>query len=408
MDLDLEITNYSIPELEAFFKLKPNYTEDDIKEKEEEIKNKIMKSDELSKKKKSDIVSFLFEVKKLLIQKQKPIIKHEDPPVIHTKQEEFTPSDLNPIEKRTSTKTLCVDTLFRSNYDKTKSTDHIYKLPLPINNVVSMQLTSFEFPNTIYFFSSSNNTFEILLYNVRSNTLDASGRPIFTDETHTITIPPGNYSATTFVTILNNIFTNTQSIGLKFLQVDMNIQLHTIIRANNIPYNINNAFYSPTFYFKLNFGILNTPLYKTAGWMMGFRKETYTIKRENTYTSIIDTTVPIIYESYLISESIYGSTIDNYIFLEIDDYHNNFPTNTFVSINSTSYIGKNILARIVLTTGANTFITDNAGDGILKKREYFGPIKLEKFRIRLLNRFGDVIDINQNDFSFVLELKQLY
>jgi hypothetical protein len=38
MDLDLEITNYSIPDLEDFFKLKPNYTEDDIKEKEEEIK----------------------------------------------------------------------------------------------------------------------------------------------------------------------------------------------------------------------------------------------------------------------------------------------------------------------------------------------------------------------------------
>lgn len=51
MDLDLEITNYSISDLEAFFKLNLNYTEDDIKEKEEEIKNKIMKSEELSKKK---------------------------------------------------------------------------------------------------------------------------------------------------------------------------------------------------------------------------------------------------------------------------------------------------------------------------------------------------------------------
>jgi len=271
-----------------------------------------------------------------------------------------------------------------------------------------MQLTSFEFPNTIYFFSSHNNTFEILLYNIRSETLDSSGRPIFINETHTITIPLGNYTATTFVTMINNIFKNMDSIGLKFLQVDLDIQLHIIIRANNTPYDNNNTNYSPNFYFKLNFGITNTPLYKTAGWIIGFRKETYTIKKENTYTNIIDSNVPIIYQGYLISESRYGSTIDNYIFLEIDDYHNNFPTNTFVSINSTSYIGKNILARIVLTSGANTFITDNAGDGILKKREYFGPIKLEKFRIRLLNRFGDVIDINQNDFSFVLELKQLY
>jgi len=408
MDLDLEITNYTITDLESFFKLNKNYTEEEIKEKEEELKNKILKSDELSKKKKNDIIAFLFEVKNLLINKQKPIIKHEDPPVIHTRQEEYTRSDLNPVEKRTSTKTLCVDTLFRSNYDTTKSTDYIYKLPLPINNVMSLQLTSFEFPNTIYIFTSTNNTFELTLYNINTGLTDVSGNPIYTTETQKITIPPGNYSSTEFKTIMNNIFINTQTVGLSFLNVDMSIQYNTIIYINNTPYDPSNNYYSPDFYFKINFAIGNQPIYKTAGWMIGFRKEIYIIKKTDTYTNIINTTPPIVYNGYLSSESTYGSTIDNYIFLEIDDYHNNFPTNTFVSTNTTSYIGKNILARVVLTSGSNTIITDNASDGILKKREYFGPIKLEKFRIRVLNRYGDVINIQQNDFSFVLELKQLY
>jgi len=408
MDLDLEITNYTITDLESFFKLNKNYTEEEIKEKEEELKNKILKSDELSKKKKNDIIAFLIEVRNLLINKQKPIIKHEDPPVIHTRQEEYTRSDLNPVEKRTSTKTLCVDTLFRSNYDTTKSTDYIYKLPLPINNVMSLQLTSFEFPNTIYIFTSTNNTFELTLYNINTGLTDVSGNPIYTTETQKITIPPGNYSSTEFKTIMNNIFINTQTVGLSFLNVDMSIQYNTIIYINNTPYDPSNNYYSPDFYFKINFAISNQPIYKTAGWMIGFRKETYIIKKTDTYTNIINTTPPIVYNGYLSSESTYGSTIDNYIFLEIDDYHNNFPTNTFVSTNTTSYIGKNILARVVLTSGSNTIITDNAADGILKKREYFGPIKLEKFRIRVLNRYGDVINIQQNDFSFVLELKQLY
>ena len=53
-------------------------------------------------------------------------------------------------------------------------------------------------------------------------------------------------------------------------------------------------------------------------------------------------------------------------------------------------------------------LTDNASDGIFKKREYFGPIKLEKFKIRILNKYGEVINLKQNDFSFVLEIKQLY
>lgn len=418
MNLDLEITNYKLSDLETFFKLPPNYTDEIVKEHEESIKSKILNSDELSKENKNNIATFLSKARQLLINKQAPVIKHEDPPIIHTKHEEFIPSELNPLEKRTTTKTLCVDTLFRENYSTTKSTDYIYKLPVYINNVVSMQLTSFEFPNMINFFSSENNsnTFEIGVYNVNTGEYDSSGDQILSDVSYTIIIPDGNYMSNTFQTILNNIFQSTDSIGLKFLKAEVGLQTNTIIRVNNtdidkignFPYDLSDNFYSPDFYFQLNFAIENKPLYKTAGWMMGFREETYTITQDNYYVSLIDSLTPIVYEGYLISESSYGSTMDNYMFLEIDDYHNNFPTNTFVSTNTNSYIGKNILARIVLTSGANTIITDNASDCIFKKREYFGPIKLEKFRIRILNRFGEVIQLKQNDYSFVLELKQMY
>lgn len=420
MDLDLEITNYTIEQLESFFKLPPNYNEFIIKEKEEELQKKIKGSDELSKKKKNDILTFLNEAKKLLLEKQRPIIKHIDPPIVHTKQEEIIPSDLNPIERRITTKQLCIDTLFREKYDKTQSTDYIYKLPNPINNIVSIQLTSFEFPNMIDLFTSENNTnsFNISLYNVNCGEYDNSGNIIYTDEEYTIKIPHGNYMSSNFVNIMNNVLLNTEGIGLKFLKLEIGIQTHTIIRTYNsdidknefahFPYDSSDNYYSPDFYFKLNFKIPNNPIYKTAGWMMGFRQEEYIITQNEHYLNLEDYNIAVVLEGYVSSESSYGSTMDNYIFLEIDDYHNNFPTNTFVSINSSSYIGKNILARIVLTTGINTIITDNASDCIFKKREYFGPIKLEKFRIRLLNRFGDIIHFKNNDYSFVLELKQLY
>jgi len=101
---------------------------------------------------------------------------------------------------------------------------------------------------------------------------------------------------------------------------------------------------------------------------------------------------------------------DNYLFIEIDDYHNNFTTDTVISMNTatSSYIGKNILARITVSSGSNTIITNNAGDFIFRTRDYFGPIKLEKMSIRLLNRFGEVINLNHNDYSFALEITQLY
>ena len=49
------------------------------------------------------------EAKKLLIEKQRPVIKHIDPPITHTKQEEIIPSDLNPIERRVTPKKLYID-----------------------------------------------------------------------------------------------------------------------------------------------------------------------------------------------------------------------------------------------------------------------------------------------------------
>ena len=66
------------------------------------------------------------------------------------------------------------------------------------------------------------------------------------------------------------------------------------------------------------------------------------------------------------------------------------------------------MARITVNSGFNTIVIDNASDRIFKEREYFGPVRLEKFNIRILDKFGDIVDFNYNDFSLVLELQILY
>ena len=66
------------------------------------------------------------------------------------------------------------------------------------------------------------------------------------------------------------------------------------------------------------------------------------------------------------------------------------------------------MGRIQIVTGFNTILTNNNSDLVFKKREYFGPVKLEKVHIRLLNKYGEPVDLNGNDFSFVLEIEQLY
>ena len=272
MNLDLDITNYKISDLEKFFKLPPNYSDETVIEKEERKRTQILKSGEIPKENKDEIVEFLKKAKNLLIKsrKEEPIIKPEVPKIVHTKQEELIPSKLNPLEKKTTTKTLCIDTLFRDNYEKTKSTDYIYKLPVYINNVVSIQLTAFEFPNMIDCFSTENNTntFEIELYNVNTGQYDDNDKVVYSDVSYTIVIPDGNYMADTFQTMINNLLQNMDGIGLKFLKVEVSQQTNTIIRVNDskidtigfFPYDVTDNFYSPNFYFKLNFAIKNKPL----------------------------------------------------------------------------------------------------------------------------------------------------
>jgi len=70
-------------------------------------------------------------------------------------------------------------------------------------------------------------------------------------------------------------------------------------------------------------------------------------------------------------------------------------------------IGNDILGRISIEQSSNEIMI-NQSDKIFRQRDYLGPVTLRKMNIRLLNRFGDPIDINNNDFSMALELKILY
>ena len=239
--------------------------------------------------------------------------------------------------------------------------------------------------------------------------------PNYPDKVHNIIIPDGNYTKESFKIMMNNYFSKVNG-GLEILYVDIDpVTISTVFRVNTLFYDTTYVTYDPTtFYFVLDFTITsdtNRPLYKNLGWMLGFRKKYYTVNYNKTYLSYTVSNIStIFYRGYCQGESYYGCSIDNYFFVEIDDFHNNFPTDTIMSVNDTNsnYLGKNIIARITITSGINTIVTDNASDKIFKKREYFGPVNIDKFKIRLLNRFGDVINLNNNDYSFTLELKQIY
>ena len=113
------------------------------------------------------------------------------------------------------------------------------------------------------------------------------------------------------------------------------------------------------------------------------------------------------YNWYLKSESSYGSTVQNYIFLEVNDFNSNFTSNIYLSkSNNDFYLQNNILDRISMTSGMNTIITMN--DQTRLHREYFSPVRLETLHIRLVDKYGNTVNFNGNDISLSLEIEQLY
>lgn len=456
-NFDLNIQNYSFKDIEKFFKInsKKKYTASDIEEKEYTIREQLLTSGHVDKKVKADLIDFLKNAKEWIIKsicdppkaptivpnnfrldtsnyprsaetisRENELIDKPRQQFIYTSNSDCFPGTLNPLEKRIITKNISIDSLFRPNFYTTTSTDFTYVFPEQLNNITSMKLTSLEIPNMWHNYSSKNytNQFTINLYNMVNITDSATGEPI-QNISHMVYIPDGNYDSNTFPIAINQYFSNIGN-GLQLLVLEVSTTTsNTVIRVKNKVYDANssyyvyepnNPYYSPGFYFDVMFGIQDQPqipLYNTMGWMMGFRQPCYEVNINNSFiNNSISNQGSIVFEGYLNSESSFGCNSINYIYLDVDDFQNNFATNSIITTNNATNngLGRNVLARIILTTNSFTVSMDTAQDQIFKKREYFGPVKLEKLKIRILNKAGHVLDLIENNFSFLLEVTQLY
>jgi len=324
---------------------------------------------------------------------------------------------INPSDVRSVTRVVCIDSLFRQDLNTTDSSNFLYKLSEPINNVVSIKLSSLELPNNWYLFAKHNysNIFKITCYNVPNI---SNPNTITLEIEHLIEIPEGNYLADTFEIALSNYFLNIgdglQYIGIAVNPVSAKTEFYSGVSSDKYPfdpYTNMDISIDNRFYFKIDFTIANTktfPLFKTIGWTLGFRQYIYIVKyRENISKRVTDSQNQT-YLSYLESESSFGSSFTQYILFEVDDFQKNVQSNTIVSFNGEYNLSNNIFAKIPITSGQYTCITDNGSDLMFKKRNYFGPIRLEKMHLRLITRFGDILNLNGNNFSFTLEVEVLY
>lgn len=443
-DLDLDINNYNMKDLETFFHILPNqnYSASDIEEKEYTMRTLLLSSGEVDKKQQKDLIEFLNLAKDWLIfvkcnkksssndlfdnkpnTRTNELTKRKETVYLNTQPDEAFPGIINPLNKRVITKCLNIDTRFRDNYHNSKSSDFILHLPTKLNKVISMNLASFELPINFYGISEhlDNNYIHLSVVHIQNiNSYNGPGideegfdDSVLTTSNKTLIIPDGNYDARDLLLKINTLLGNTeipasdtvpreeiiesiQSLDDIFKFINFNID---IIGANSgtakiviSPSPIYNAFIKTiNLDFRLN---KNRELDKSIpytyriGRNLGFNKPTYSSKIITADTIIEPSTI-------------------RYLYLIVDDFNNNV-NNHFIGAFNKSLMSSNILARISVRGTYFSLLMNDEYSLISEPRKYFGPVDIQKLQIRLTDENGRIIDMNNSDFSFCLNLRLLY
>ena len=299
------------------------------------------------------------------------VVKHETLKTVATYNQNYIQGTINPLKKRILKKVLLVDSRFRRNYDATQSTNFDISLPTTIKNVVSMKLTSLEFPVSFYVFSDK----------LRSNEFTITYN--FVD--YLVKVKEGNYSSDELLDYLNNnVFSAAPYSG--------NVEAAFDTRYGKFIIQLTPAGIGAGDTIDLDFRLqdaLNRDLFLNMGWLMGYRNERY----QNLQS----------YEP----EAFYDAGGPRYFILAVDDFKRNVD-NPYIAAYD-EFMGKtNVLARLPQLNGINDILFNDAADLIYKKREYFGPVDIEKLKIQVLDEYERIIDNNNMDFSLTLEFECVY
>lgn len=317
--------------------------------------------------------------------------------------------NLNPINVRTITQAISLDSRFRPNYYSSKSTNYDVVLPSIQKNVVSMRVTSIELPITYYAVSQSSENATCLI-------IDASDNSI----AWRLTLPDGNYeqlwaknsNAADIEAAMNDAIINAAPVTLN-TNGTVATRVGAALTAVDLLFILDHI--SGRSIFDASGGIFNTDGYilrfdvdnagnlngsatiqMRLGWQLGFRAAKYVATLRQ-----------------VISEGICLIAGPRYAFISINDYQKNTgPTHVVTYANS--IMQDNIITRLNLAELQADFgVYQCSSDPGLstqlnRMREYFGPVDIQRLHIALYDEFGRVIDLNNMDWSLTLAFEILY
>jgi hypothetical protein len=257
-------------------------------------------------------------------------------------------SNNNSVNK-SKTKILYFNTKFRPNYVGTKSTDYIQPIYYPLKNIISSRLVSIELPQSIYLFSGIEGT------NIFGYTMD--------NINYVVKIPDGTYNKEEFIRMINENDIVNSRLEFSIDTYSGKMKIKSKDESN----------------FTINFGLGNSEYERNLGWIIGYRNKTY--ENGNEY----------------ISEGVYMNNVGRYYYFTMNDYNINKNEGVIVLM-SNSYLDQNLFGRIT---------EDGLLKGEIMKREYHEPVLINKIGVKLINEYGEVVNMNNMDYTFGIEFEMV-
>lgn len=361
---------------------------------------------------------------------------------------DVSPGYLNPFSITTLTKGVNIDSRFRKNYYTTSSSDFIFYLPNPLRKVQSMTVAATDIPMSVYAVSKNrgDNAFliadETTAVSVNGNgTSYVNGNKSITDlngnqylyKAWLVILPDGLYElswqanseASPLNTMVNNAIALASSgvidkeTGIFYRDLD-NYTIDNLNPSSDISFIADRTSgksiisypteagseYSGIFTdgFSVHFAIdqygnrdLDNSIQMKLGWKLGYRIGNYRAgsNSDSTLTNSV------------LSEGVCLVSPPRYIFISIDDGNKSSNNNYSVAFADSS-LEIDIIARINYASDVNSYgaylLASNAGldNAMNRTRDYFGPVNIDRLRIRLLDEYGRKIDLNHMDWSMTL------
>jgi hypothetical protein len=408
-ELDLDISHYDMEDLETFFRLEKPYHEQDIAQKESELRTLLLSSGHIEAHFKRDLIMFLEEGKKRLIAhhiqvkvpttiyKQEPAVPHsyplpnikpptrEENVILEKKTEfsyqqvsEFFPGQLNPLDTRILKKCLSIDTRF-CTFNQNHS-DFILSLPNKIQKVVSMECASLEIDSHCLY-----NISESLGNNYIYVSICAKEK----EYNRTFIIPDGHYDIGLLLATLNRMCIDEENTPFVFLEWKCDPhgsnKCVLMIRNDEDPYYLEKIrFISLDFTVNVRGELDKTQEpFTRLGYLLGFTQKKYSNQM-----------------SYMGEIPMNPNMSLPYFYLAIDDYQNRSVASFQPAFAQITMPPAN-LARISLNHRTNEVHI------VSTIRKYFGPVDLTRLQIRLLDPRGKPIQMHTN-FSFCLLFDTVY